>query len=347
MKAGLLGLPDGEAQRQTLNSQKAYFEAEEKMSVDEQARLTLRAPFDGESFVDLALRIIGGDYLPLDEVALTIPPGLCAVVHKAMRGPPEERFQSARALSSALAPFARIQAGAPIPGGAPEGATGTQSGTPSKPEVDAQGRGTPAPRDAPADPNVTPFGAAPGLVSTAFGISADVATPPTPAVDPAVTPSPSRRPWALLAGLAAITLTLGALELTKELGRASPEAPRSAAQGPSVAPPPSPVTTAPAVPTGAPASAPSPNDSSASSRADADGAQRSLPPKLGVVDIACRPVQCRVMLDGAPAGETPLLSLPLSAGAHTVVLVNLETHEIRTRHLEVVASERARLLEPF
>ncbi|MGS5088620.1 HlyD family efflux transporter periplasmic adaptor subunit [Hydrogenophaga sp. A37] len=46
--AGLLGLPDGEAQRQTLNSQKAYFEAEEKMSVDEQARLTLRAPFDGE-----------------------------------------------------------------------------------------------------------------------------------------------------------------------------------------------------------------------------------------------------------------------------------------------------------
>jgi putative peptide zinc metalloprotease protein len=46
--AGLLGLPDGESQRQTLNSQKAFFEAEEKMSVDERERLTLRAPFDGE-----------------------------------------------------------------------------------------------------------------------------------------------------------------------------------------------------------------------------------------------------------------------------------------------------------
>lgn len=45
--AGLLGLPDGEAQRQTLNSQKALFEAEEKLSGDEMARLTLRAPFDG------------------------------------------------------------------------------------------------------------------------------------------------------------------------------------------------------------------------------------------------------------------------------------------------------------
>ena len=46
--AGLLGLPDGEAQRQTLNSQKAFYEAEEKLSVDELERLTLRAPFDGE-----------------------------------------------------------------------------------------------------------------------------------------------------------------------------------------------------------------------------------------------------------------------------------------------------------
>lgn len=46
--AGLLGLPDGEAQRQSLNSQKAYYEAEQKLSEDERGRLTLRAPFDGE-----------------------------------------------------------------------------------------------------------------------------------------------------------------------------------------------------------------------------------------------------------------------------------------------------------
>lgn len=46
--AGLLGLEDGEAQRQTLQSQKAYFEAEQKLNQDERERLTLRAPFDGE-----------------------------------------------------------------------------------------------------------------------------------------------------------------------------------------------------------------------------------------------------------------------------------------------------------
>lgn len=46
--AGLMGLPDGESQRLVLNTQKALFEAEEKASQDELARLTLRAPFDGE-----------------------------------------------------------------------------------------------------------------------------------------------------------------------------------------------------------------------------------------------------------------------------------------------------------
>lgn len=46
--AGLLGLPDGEAQRQSLTSQKAFYEAEEKLSEDERERLTLRAAFDGE-----------------------------------------------------------------------------------------------------------------------------------------------------------------------------------------------------------------------------------------------------------------------------------------------------------
>jgi putative peptide zinc metalloprotease protein len=46
--AGLMGLPDGESQRLVLNSQKAFFKAEEKASQDELARLTLRAPFDGE-----------------------------------------------------------------------------------------------------------------------------------------------------------------------------------------------------------------------------------------------------------------------------------------------------------
>ena len=46
--AGLMGLPDGESERLALTTQKAFFQAEEKASQDELARLTLRAPFDGE-----------------------------------------------------------------------------------------------------------------------------------------------------------------------------------------------------------------------------------------------------------------------------------------------------------
>lgn len=46
--AGLLGLPDGESQRQSLNSQKAYYEAEAQYNQGERERLTLRAAFAGE-----------------------------------------------------------------------------------------------------------------------------------------------------------------------------------------------------------------------------------------------------------------------------------------------------------
>ncbi len=55
---GLMGIPDGEALRQSVTSQMAYYEAEAKFSSDEQARLTLRAPFDGELHdVDHALAV--------------------------------------------------------------------------------------------------------------------------------------------------------------------------------------------------------------------------------------------------------------------------------------------------
>lgn len=45
--AGLMGLPDGESQRQLLASQKALHKAEERASTEQRERLILRAPFDG------------------------------------------------------------------------------------------------------------------------------------------------------------------------------------------------------------------------------------------------------------------------------------------------------------
>ena len=72
--AGLMGLPDGEAQRQLLTSQKAFFEAEAKASVDELDRLTLRAPFDGESH-DVDHGLAPGVWVkPREPLAMLIDP---------------------------------------------------------------------------------------------------------------------------------------------------------------------------------------------------------------------------------------------------------------------------------
>lgn len=44
---GLIGLPDGEQQRQSIESQKAVHEAEARLNLDERSRLVLRAPLAG------------------------------------------------------------------------------------------------------------------------------------------------------------------------------------------------------------------------------------------------------------------------------------------------------------
>ncbi|MFM2276161.1 MAG: hypothetical protein RL211_2033 [Pseudomonadota bacterium] len=64
--AGLLGLADGESQRQTLVAQKALYEAEEKLNRDEQDRLVLRAPFAGE-LVDLPGNLAPGVWVKSHE----------------------------------------------------------------------------------------------------------------------------------------------------------------------------------------------------------------------------------------------------------------------------------------
>ena len=70
-------------------------------------------------------------------------------------------------------------------------------------------------------------------------------------------------------------------------------------------------------------------------------------PELGVVDIACQPVPCTVMVDGESLGETPLLNRQLPAGHHEAVLVNTETGASETRTFEVNTIERTKLIVEF
>ncbi len=72
--AGLMGLPDGESQRQLLASQKALHEAEERASTEQRGRLILRAPFDGVLY-DLDPELDAGVWVrPLQPLAMLVNP---------------------------------------------------------------------------------------------------------------------------------------------------------------------------------------------------------------------------------------------------------------------------------
>lgn len=345
--------------------------------------LSGEAPFDAESFVELALRIIAGEHRSLQLVDVAIPRALSAIVEKAMCASPDERFQSAQALGAALEPFARNQSvrellatRAVFAQPEPERA--------SEPEVDAAKMATPPPRGAPLSSGQRRAGA--GLGPTAFGAGIMGSSPEVPAgsrsssaaaeqAAPLASRSPAGpRPRALLAGgLAALAfIALIALGLVSVLSSRTKVASETHADSPAQLPaltaalapvrlpqpvnepPPSLMPVAIAEPPPAAAeSAARPLSPAAKRSPGAESTPRRVeplapPPKArGVVDIACRPVQCAVILDGAPLGETPILNRSLSVGSHTAVLVNLETRASQTRQLEVKAGERTKLVVPF
>ncbi len=63
-------------------------------------------PYDAASYPDLVVKIAMGAAAPLETLRPGLPPGLAAVVHKAMAPSPGARFASVDALMQALRPFA-------------------------------------------------------------------------------------------------------------------------------------------------------------------------------------------------------------------------------------------------
>jgi len=68
--------------------------------------LTGTVPFDGSGFAELVLKIVTGETVPPSSRNSSIPPGLDAVVMRAMSVEPEQRFADAKSFARALAPFA-------------------------------------------------------------------------------------------------------------------------------------------------------------------------------------------------------------------------------------------------
>lgn len=67
--------------------------------------LTGAVPFNAESFVELALKVISDEPPPPTNFRADLPPGLEAAILRCIRKEPSERFASVTELASAIAPF--------------------------------------------------------------------------------------------------------------------------------------------------------------------------------------------------------------------------------------------------
>ena len=68
--------------------------------------LSCTKPHPGESYNEILYHVISKDPAPLDSVRPGLPPGLSAVVHKAMAREADDRYPSAADFAAALIPFA-------------------------------------------------------------------------------------------------------------------------------------------------------------------------------------------------------------------------------------------------
>jgi eukaryotic-like serine/threonine-protein kinase len=68
--------------------------------------LTNTPPFDGESLGEIFVKIVEGAYFSLEDLGVTAPPGLEAVIDKCLQIERGDRFANTGEIALALAPFA-------------------------------------------------------------------------------------------------------------------------------------------------------------------------------------------------------------------------------------------------
>jgi serine/threonine-protein kinase len=292
-------------------------------------------PYEAESFAELAVKVLGGRHQPLHLVDGAVPPEVSAMVGKAMHLDPGLRYQSARELGEALAPFARNQSVIRLV---------------SSPDA--------APTEQVEHPDTLPR----PLASDPAQLGRATPHAPGAAVSRSEPPTEGRRrlAWSVAAGLmgALVLVVVVALRVQKapEGAPSSPQPDHPAAAA--VAQPPEPVlaqvTPLPAAPTptvSEPASAPpepaplrvAPPRTAASpgvaKRARPLRALAQPPAAAGVMtgeaQFHCNPADtvCRVSVDGRDLGETDLTET-LPVGEHTAVFTS-EQHLQRTRRFRI------------
>jgi serine/threonine-protein kinase len=247
--------------------------------------ITGQLPFQGETFVDLIVKIVS-DPLPVPSLVAPVPAGFDAWWARAVARDPADRFQSAREMAEALAAIAGLPASAAPP---PLGTGPPQVGVP------AREASWPSP---PPPPSPVAVQSLP-LTDKSFSLSSTQM-----AGAAAIKPSPLRH--RALVGAVALFALAGGLTFILVQGLIStPPAPAAAASGIALAPP-------PAIPLAAPPPATplavTPQDAAADKRAVGEGAPSPAPPsstpaRAPVRASAARPT--RAVTSAAAASPKP------------------------------------------
>lgn len=176
-------------------------------------------PFPTHDPAELIVAIVQGRRVPLRSLRVDLPPGIEAVVERAMQPDRSGRQGSVTELAQDLAALARGEA-PPVRGGMKTDALGSMDPPP-------------APAVAPPAPNPATYGALSALADEEtparpdVAVASEAAPVPAPVVEPAPDPADAdsihlptapRWPWALAAALAGVLTALAALWATGGLG---------------------------------------------------------------------------------------------------------------------------------
>ena len=284
--------------------------------------VTGEKPFTGQNVTAIIYKIVNEDPIPPRELDVTIHPGLSMIVTKCLAKDPEDRYQEASDLSTALKSYKIVS----IP--QKFSTTGTQPVDPPPNAIDA--RNLPAPQSTqvltqplPTQP-LPPRPIAPPVMTTMRAAAAPklapIATVP-PTIGPEAPSRTQRQKTITLFAVLAVVLLVGAfaIRMMRHASSTPSPAPASATSTPQV----------PAEPTSEdqttqPPEQAKPDTAEPSTKWTRVPVASSSAPVTGVGDlrVTSNPPGAQVTIDGVSQAYyvTPFNTPPLEAGSHTLVV---------------------------
>jgi len=302
-------------------------------------------PYDGTNFNALIVMIATKQPRSIDESAPLMPEALRAIVRECLVTDREKRISNFdEIIDRLLSVLPELeQSGLRLPGPPPSAPISDPEPTSPLP-VSRDEKAAPPPNKTPSRPPLRPSSRPPPSVPAGASPPGAFASPYTPeeanergATTSIRSPSPPVALFVALGGI--ITLLAVGIIWTVARGISPPAAPSASlpksAEGTSPPPSPSP-STATAEPRPSSFEIPDPPVVPIESLPVASVRAAPPPPKgVGRVIITASPGACTVFIDGEPKGYTPVASVSLSSGAHTITC-HSSTGKVRTINVNAV-----------